>query len=57
MKEIETTFLPFEERGIGGLYELVEELTDEFKMKIKDDDWFHHNYFEEIEEFLNNILN
>ena len=45
-----------EESGTGGLYELAEELTDEFE-KLNEDRLWDGEYFEEIEEFLNKKLN
>jgi len=40
-----------EDRGHGGLYEIAEDLTDEFEQKNKDRDW-DGEFFESIEEFL-----
>lgn len=42
-----------DEQGIGGLYELARELTDEFESIHKGKNW-DGNYFDEIEIFLNN---
>jgi hypothetical protein len=39
------------ENGHGGLYELAEELTDEFELLIKGREW-DGEFFEEIERFL-----
>jgi hypothetical protein len=40
-----------EEQGTGGLYELAEELTDEFELLNKDREW-DGEFFDEIEEFI-----
>jgi hypothetical protein len=40
------------EKGRGGLYELAEELTDEFELLNKGHEW-DGEFFEEIERFLN----
>lgn len=39
-----------EQNGRGGLYELAEELTDEFEEKFKDYEW-DGEFFDEIENF------
>lgn len=39
------------ENGHGGLYELAEDLTDEFELLNKDREW-DGEFFEEIERFL-----
>jgi hypothetical protein len=39
------------ENGHGGLYELAEELTDEFELLNKDREW-DGEFFDEIERFL-----
>jgi hypothetical protein len=41
----------YREDGLGGLYELAEELTDEFELLNKDREW-DGEFFEEIERFL-----
>jgi hypothetical protein len=41
-----------EEQGMGGLWMLAKELTDEFQEKHKDRLW-DGDYFDEIESFLN----
>ncbi len=45
-----------ENQGTGGIYELVEDLTDEFEKIHKDNDWSEDEYFETIEEFLHTKL-
>ena len=44
-----------EESGIGGLYELAKELTDEFEELHKDKVWGENDnsFFEELEIFIN----
>jgi hypothetical protein len=42
----------YEAQGRGGLYELAQELTDEFQEKFKDHQW-DGDFFDEIESFLN----
>ena len=42
----------YREDGLGGLYELAEELTDEFELLNKGREW-DGEFFEEIEGFLN----
>ena len=42
--------------GRGGLYELAEELTDEFEELNKNREW-DGEFFDEIETFLNDKLN
>jgi hypothetical protein len=39
------------EKGHGGLYELANDLTDEFELLNKDREW-DGEFFEEIERFL-----
>ena len=41
----------YREDGLGGLYELAEELTDEFELLNKDREW-DGEFFDEIERFL-----
>ena len=41
-----------EEQGIGGLYELAEELADKFQARHKDRKW-DGDFFDEIEKFIN----
>lgn len=41
-------------QGTGGIYELVEELTDEFELKHKNEKWINKDFFEEIDLFLSN---
>jgi hypothetical protein len=43
------------EKGHGGLYELAEDLTDEFETINKNREW-DGEFFEEIETFLNEKL-
>ena len=43
------------EQGHGGLYELAEELTDEFELLNKGRVW-DGEFFDEIEEFLSEKL-
>ncbi len=42
-------------RGRGGLYELAEDLTDEFQEINKDREW-DGEFFDEIDEFLHEKL-
>lgn len=44
-----------EEAGTGGLYELAEELTDEFEVLNQGREW-GGEFFEEIEDFINEKL-
>lgn len=44
-----------EEKGTGGLYELSEDLTDEFETSYEGKEW-DGEFFDEIEEFLLNKL-
>lgn len=44
-----------ERYGTGGLYELAEELADQFEEDNKDREW-DGEFFDEIEDFLNNEL-
>jgi hypothetical protein len=44
-----------ESQGIGGLYELAEELTDRFEVLNKDREW-DGEFFYEIEQYLNKEL-
>jgi hypothetical protein len=45
------------EQGLGGLYELAEELTDEFELKYKGVEWgLELEYFDTIDAFLNEKL-
>ena len=39
------------EQGTGGMYELAEELTDEFEKLNADREW-DGEFFDEIEEFI-----
>lgn len=42
-----------EEMGIGGVYELARDWTDEFELKYKDSIWDGENeFFETLENFL-----
>lgn len=45
-----------EAQGLGGLYELAKELTDEFEQEHKDTDWNYLGYFETLESWLNEKL-
>jgi hypothetical protein len=40
-----------QEKGHGGLYELANDLTDEFELKNQDREW-DGEFFDEIERFL-----
>lgn len=42
-------------KGIGGFYELAEDLTDEFELINKDREW-DGEFFDEIEDFLEKKL-
>jgi hypothetical protein len=42
----------YEAQGIGGLYELAEELTDEFEALHEAEDWVENDYLETIEKWL-----
>ncbi len=44
-----------EEQGTGGLYELSEELTDQFELQYKDHTW-DGEYYDKIEMFLKENL-
>lgn len=48
-------FNTLEEKGIGGLYELAEDLTNEFQLKNQDRVW-DGEFFEEIDKFLDEKL-
>ena len=39
-------------KGIGGMYEFAEELTDEFEATYKDSDWVDIGFFETLENFV-----
>lgn len=39
-------------QGSGGLYELAEELTDEFERTNKNEDWIDKEYLDEIDSFI-----
>lgn len=39
-------------QGIGGIFELAEELTDEFEELHINEEWVEKDYFEEIMNFL-----
>jgi hypothetical protein len=43
------------EKGMGGLWELATELTDEFQSLNKDREW-DGEFFDELENFLENKL-
>jgi hypothetical protein len=46
------------EQGIGGMYELTRELTDEFELKSQGVVWGEEaEYFDTIEEFINEKFN
>ena len=45
-----------EEQGIGGVYELAEELTDKFEQLNKGREW-DGEFFDEVTEFLRTELN
>lgn len=44
-----------EEHGTGGIYDLAEDLTDEFELKFEGKEW-DGEYFDEIEKFINEKL-
>lgn len=47
--------LTIREKGLGGLYELAKEWTDEFTEKYKDEVWGEKfEYYDTLEVFLNN---
>jgi hypothetical protein len=39
-------------KGIGGMYEFAEVLTDEFELTYKDEDWSELGFFETLENFV-----
>jgi len=39
-------------QGTGGIFELAEELTDEFENLHLNEDWVDKDYFDEIDSFL-----
>ena len=41
-----------EAQGHGGLYELAEELTDEFEALHFNEEWAENNYLETLEQWL-----
>lgn len=45
----------YSEQGKGGMYELAEELTDEFEKMNEGREW-DGEFFDEIEEFINQKL-
>lgn len=45
-----------EAQGHGGLYELAEELTDEFEALHEGNEWGDNGYLETLEEWLNEKL-
>jgi hypothetical protein len=46
-----------EAQGIGGLYELAEELTDEFEAIHEGETWEDMGFFETLENFIDEKLN
>jgi hypothetical protein len=46
-----------EAQGIGGLYELAEELTDEFEALHEGEIWGEDGYLETLENWLDEKLN
>lgn len=47
----------YDEQGIGGMYELSEELTDAFELEYKGAIWgADFDYYETLENFLNTRL-
>lgn len=44
------------EQGHGGLYELAKEMTIEFERKYDGRDWADGDYFDTVEEFINEKL-
>ena len=46
----------YEKNGMRGMYDLAEELTDEFELLNKDREW-DGEFFEEIESFLMKKIN
>lgn len=45
-----------EAQGIGGLYELAQELTDEFEAQHENELWANKDFFETIDEFITKKL-
>lgn len=41
-----------ENLGIGGMYELAEDLSKKFQELHKDEDWVSNDFFDEIDAFL-----
>lgn len=41
-----------ENLGIGGMYELAEDLSKKFEELHKDEDWISKDFFDEIDAFL-----
>lgn len=47
----------YEDQGQGGLYELAQEITDEFELEYQDAEWSaDFDYYETLENFLNTRL-
>jgi hypothetical protein len=42
----------YNEKGTGGIYDLAEELSDEFEKNHIDDDWNTKEFLDEIDTFL-----
>ena len=55
MQPSSVVWLRNEEQGQGGLYELAEELTDEFENIYQGVEW-DGNYMDTIEQFINVML-
>jgi hypothetical protein len=51
-KEIGFAWERYSEQGSGGLYELAEELTDEFEKLHYNEEWVDKDYLEEIDFFI-----
>ncbi len=45
-----------ENQGSGGIYELVEDLTDEFEALHSDNDWIEMEFLETLEQFVHDKL-
>lgn len=42
--------------GIGGRWELAENLTDKFEELYKNEDWTEIDWFDTLDEYLNNYF-
>ena len=43
-----------QDKGVGGLWVLAEEITDAFQEKYKNEDWIKLNWLETVWEFVGN---